>query len=81
MSNLSRLLDKFKNNFPDEFKPKVDIIEKYAMGDLRKIEFIKKMIFAKNDCGNTVPNLHRILTIIALFRNSLQKYVSFLKTF
>jgi hypothetical protein len=30
-SNLNRLLEKFKMNFPDELKPKIDIIEKFIV--------------------------------------------------
>ena len=29
-SNLNRLLEKFKNNFPEELKPKVNLIEKFV---------------------------------------------------
>lgn len=36
MSNLSRLLDQFKNNFPDELKPKVDVIEKFVVDYVMK---------------------------------------------
>lgn len=36
MSNLSRLLDQFKNNFPDELKSKVDVIEKYVVDYVMK---------------------------------------------
>jgi len=30
-SNLNRLLEKFKMNFPEELRPKVDIIEKLSL--------------------------------------------------
>lgn len=36
MSNLSRLLGEFKNNFPDGLKPKVDIIEKFIVDYINK---------------------------------------------
>ena len=36
MSNLSRLLDQFRNNFPDELKSKVDVIEKYVVDYVMK---------------------------------------------
>jgi hypothetical protein len=48
MSNLSRLLDKFKNNFPDEFKPKVDIIEKFIVEYIIKNELNVRFL---NSCS------------------------------
>jgi hypothetical protein len=48
MSNLSRLLDKFKNNFPDEFKPKVDTIEKFIVEYIIKNELNVRFL---NSCS------------------------------
>ncbi len=36
MSNLSRLLSQFKNNFPDEYKSKVDVIENFIVDYITK---------------------------------------------
>jgi hypothetical protein len=30
-SNLNRLLEKFKMSFPDELKPKIDMVEKFIV--------------------------------------------------
>jgi len=48
MSNLSRLLDQFKNNFPDELKPKVDVIEKFVVDYVNKNNINIKFI---NSCS------------------------------
>jgi hypothetical protein len=48
MSNLSRLLDQFKNNFPDELKPKVDVIEKFVVDYINKNEINVKFL---NSCS------------------------------
>ena len=36
MSNLSKLLNQFKENFPDELKPKIDIIENFVINYITK---------------------------------------------
>jgi len=48
MSNLSRLLNQFKNNFPDELKPKVDVIEKFVVDYINKNEINVKFL---NSCS------------------------------
>jgi hypothetical protein len=48
MSNLSRLLDQFKNNFPDELKPKVDVIEKFVVDYVNKNDINIKFL---NSCS------------------------------
>lgn len=48
MSNLSRLLDQFKNNFPDNLKPKVDVIEKFIVDYINKNNITVKFI---NSCS------------------------------
>lgn len=48
MSNLSRLLDQFKNNFPDELKSKVDVIEKYVIDYIIKNNITIKFL---NSCS------------------------------
>lgn len=48
MSNLSRLLDKFKVKFPNEYKSKIDDIEKFIVNYIIKNEFNVKFL---NFCG------------------------------
>lgn len=48
MSNLSRLLDQFKNNFPDELKSKVDVIEKFVVDYVIKNNITIKFL---NSCS------------------------------
>lgn len=48
MSNLSRLLEQFKNNFPDELKSKVDVIEKYVIDYIIKNNITIKFL---NSCS------------------------------
>ena len=47
MSNLSRLLNQFKENFPEELKPKVDVIEKFIVDYINKNEINIKFL---NSC-------------------------------
>lgn len=48
MSNLSRLLNQFKNNFPDEHKSKIDIIEKFVVDYIQKNDITVKFL---NSCS------------------------------
>ena len=48
MSNLSRLLEKFKENFPEEFKFKVNLIEKFIVDYIRKSDINVKFL---NSCS------------------------------
>lgn len=48
MSNLSRLLNQFKENFPEELKPKVDVIEKFIVNYINKNEINVKFL---NSCS------------------------------
>lgn len=48
MSNLSRLLNQFRQNFPEELKPKVDVIEKFIVNYINKNEINVKFL---NSCS------------------------------
>ena len=48
MSNLSRLLNQFRENFPEELKPKVDVIEKFIVNYINKNEINVKFL---NSCS------------------------------
>lgn len=48
MSNLSRLLNQFRQNFPEELKPKVDVIEKFIVDYINKNEIKVKFL---NSCS------------------------------
>lgn len=48
MSNFSRLLGQFREQFPDEFKSKVDTIEKFVVDYINKNEITIKFL---NSCG------------------------------
>jgi hypothetical protein len=48
MSNFSRLLNQFKEQFPDELKSKVDIIEKFVVSYIKKNDITIRFL---NSCG------------------------------
>lgn len=48
MSNFSRLLDQFKQQFPDELKSKVDVIEKFVVDYIDRNNITIKFL---NSCG------------------------------
>ena len=48
MSNLSRLLNQFRENFPEGLKPKVDVIEKFIVNYINKNEINVKFL---NSCS------------------------------
>ena len=58
----SQMTTLIKTTFPEIDETKVNVIEKYAMGDLRKIEFIKKL-YNKNPELINVNILQKILNI------------------
>jgi len=48
MSNFSKLLDQFKQQFPDELKSKVDVIEKFVVDYINRDNITIKFL---NSCG------------------------------
>jgi hypothetical protein len=47
-SNLNKLLEKFKTNFPEELRPKIDIIEKFVVNYIQDHNFTVKFL---NSCS------------------------------
>jgi hypothetical protein len=47
-SNLNKLLEKFKTNFPEELRPKIDIIEKFVVDYIQDHNFTVKFL---NSCS------------------------------
>ena len=48
MSNFSRLLDKFKNSFPEDLQSKVDVIENFVVGYIQENDLNVKFL---NSCS------------------------------
>lgn len=48
MSNFTKLLDKFKENFPEEFKPKIDIIKNFITNYIQRNNLTVKFL---NSCS------------------------------
>ena len=48
MSNFSRLLDKFKNSFPEDLQPKVDVIENFVVNYIQENNLNVKFL---NSCN------------------------------
>ena len=48
MSNFSRLLDKFKNSFPEDLQPKVDVIENFVVNYIQENDLNVKFL---NSCS------------------------------
>jgi hypothetical protein len=46
-SNLNRLLEKFKMSFPDELKPKIDMVEKFIVNYIQDHNYTVKFL---NSC-------------------------------
>lgn len=77
MSNLSRLLDKFKNKFPDEFKPKVDIIENFIVEYIIKNELNVRFL---NSCSTGFAGVRTRDQIIICSPNKMSTIGDFLYT-
>ena len=77
MSNLSRLLDKFKYNFPDEFKPKVYIIEKFVVEYIIKNELNVRFL---NSCGTGFAGVRTRDQIIICSPSNMNTIGDFLYT-
>lgn len=77
MSNLSRLLDKFKTKFPDEYKSKVDDIEKFIVNYIIKNEFNVKFL---NSCGTGFTGVRTRDQIIICSPSNMNTIGDFLYT-
>ena len=77
MSNLSRLLDKFKSKFPDEFKSKVDDIEKFIVEYIVKNEFNVRFL---NSCSTGFAGVRTRDQIIICSPSNMNTIGDFLYT-
>lgn len=77
MSNLSRLLDKFKMKFPVEYKSKVEDIEKFIVNYIIKNEFNVKFL---NSCGTGFAGVRTRDQIIICSPSNMNTIGDFLYT-
>ena len=76
-SNLNRLLEKFKNNFPEELKPKVDLIEKFVVNYIQDHNFTVKFL---NSCSIGFAGVRTKDQIIICSPNSMSTLGDFIYT-
>jgi hypothetical protein len=76
-SNLNRLLEKFKMNFPEELRPKVDIIEKFVVNYIQDHNFTVKFL---NSCSTGFAGVRTKEQIIICSPNSMSTLGDFIYT-
>jgi hypothetical protein len=76
-SNLNRLLEKFKMNFPDELKPKIDIIEKFIVDYIQDHNFTVKFL---NSCSTGFSGVRTKDQIIICSPNAMSTFGDFIYT-
>jgi hypothetical protein len=76
-SNLNRLLEKFKMNFPEELRPKVDIIEKFVIDYIQDHNFTVKFL---NSCSTGFAGVRTKDQIIICSPNSMGTFGDFIYT-
>ena len=76
-SNLNRLLEKFKMNFPEELRPKVDIIEKFVVNYIQDHNFTVKFL---NSCSTGFAGVRSKDQIIICSPNSMITLGDFIYT-
>jgi len=76
-SNLNRLLEKFKNNFPEELKPKVDAIEKFVVNYIQDHNFTVKFL---NSCSTGFAGVRTKDQIIICSPNAMTTLGDFIYT-
>jgi hypothetical protein len=67
-SNLNRLLEKFKNDFPEELTPKIDLIEKFVVDYIQDHNFTVKFL---NSCSTGFAGVRTKDQIIICTPNSM----------
>jgi hypothetical protein len=77
MSNLSRLLNHFKGNFPDELKSKVDVIEKFVIEYIKKHDITIKFL---NSCSTGFGGVRTKDQVIICSPYNMQTIGDFLYT-
>jgi len=76
-SNLNRLLEKFKMNFPDELKPKIDIIEKFIVNYIQDHNFTVKFL---NSCSTGFAGVRTKDQIIICSPSAMSTFGDFIYT-
>jgi hypothetical protein len=76
-SNLNRLLEKFKNNFPEELKSKVDVIEKFVVNYIQDHNFTVKFL---NSCSTGFAGVRTKDQIIICSPNAMTTLGDFIYT-
>jgi hypothetical protein len=76
-SNLNKLLEKFKNNFPEELKPKVDAIEKFVVNYIQDHNFTVKFL---NSCSTGFAGVRTKDQIIICSPNAMTTLGDFIYT-
>jgi len=76
-SNLNRLLEKFKMNFPEELRPKVDIIEKFVIDYIQDHNFTVKFL---NSCSTGFSGVRTKDQIIICSPNAMSTFGDFIYT-
>jgi len=76
-SNLNRLLEKFKMNFPEELRPKVDIIEKFVVDYIQDHNFTVKFL---NSCSTGFAGVRTKDQIIICSPNAMSTLGDFIYT-
>ena len=76
-SNLNKLLEKFKNNFPEELKPKVDAIEKFVVNYIQDHNFTVKFL---NSCSTGFAGVRTKDQIIIFSPNEMTTLGDFIYT-
>ena len=77
MSNLSRLLNKFKENFPEGLKPKVDFIEQFVVNYVKKHNLNIKFL---NSCSTGFGGVRTRDQIIICSPSNMSSIGDFLYT-
>ena len=76
-SNLNKLLENFKDNFPEELKPKVDAIEKFIVNYIQEHNFTVKFL---NSCSTGFGGVRTKDQIIICSPNAMATLGDFIYT-
>ena len=76
-SNLNRLLDNFKMSFPDELKPKIDMIEGFIVDYIQDHNFTVKFL---NSCSTGFAGVRTKDQIIICSPNAMSTFGDFIYT-
>ena len=76
-SNLNRLLEKFKMSFPDELKPKINMIEEFVVDYIQDHNFTVKFL---NSCSTGFAGVRTKDQIIICSPNAMSTFGDFIYT-